>query len=178
MIKLEDVERGYARWAAKPHNAIWVRRIDGTPIANDICVNIFDELKSASLSPISADAVVEACAQIAYRVCAETRHVTLGDKARSEILALKGTFPAVDGWRTMDSAPDKGVFIGWDDRAGMRFVVVGDHFGEKRYYDADALEGGNYIRAHPTHWVRLTLPAAPSTQEPIRSALIDPEGGV
>ena len=63
MIKLEDVERGYARWAAKPHNAKWVRRIDGTPIANDICVNIFEELKSPS--PISADAVVEACAKVA-----------------------------------------------------------------------------------------------------------------
>ncbi len=44
-ITLEDVQRGYDRWAAKAHNAKWVRKIDGTPIANDIVVNIFDEVK-------------------------------------------------------------------------------------------------------------------------------------
>ncbi len=32
----------------------------------------------------------EACAQIAYRVCAETRHVTLGDKAAAEIRSRNG----------------------------------------------------------------------------------------
>lgn len=51
MIKLEDVQRGYERWAAKPHNAKWVRRIDGTPIANDIVVNIFEELKDLAPPP-------------------------------------------------------------------------------------------------------------------------------
>lgn len=44
-IKLEDVQRGYDTWAAKPHNAKWVRKIDGTPIANDIPVTIFDALR-------------------------------------------------------------------------------------------------------------------------------------
>lgn len=44
-VTLADVQRGYNRWAAKPHNAKWVRKIDGTPIANDLVVNIFDELK-------------------------------------------------------------------------------------------------------------------------------------
>ena len=48
MIKLEDVQRGYERWAAKPHNAKWVRRLDGTPIANDIVVNIFEALKESA----------------------------------------------------------------------------------------------------------------------------------
>lgn len=33
---------------------------------------------------------LEEAARIAYAVCAETRHVTLGDKARDRILALKG----------------------------------------------------------------------------------------
>ncbi|WP_028732126.1 hypothetical protein [Rhizobium leguminosarum] len=44
-ISLNDVQRGYERWAAKPHNAKWVRKIDHTPIANDIVVNIFEALK-------------------------------------------------------------------------------------------------------------------------------------
>ncbi|TAU33346.1 hypothetical protein ELI20_21080 [Rhizobium ruizarguesonis] len=44
-ISLNDVQRGYDRWAAKPHNAKWVRKIDGTPIPNDIVVNIFEALK-------------------------------------------------------------------------------------------------------------------------------------
>ena len=45
MITLQDVQRGYDAWAAKSHNAKWVRKIDGTPIANDIVVNIFEALK-------------------------------------------------------------------------------------------------------------------------------------
>ncbi len=47
MITLQDVQRGYDAWAAKPHNAKWVKKIDGTPIANDIVVNIFEALKVA-----------------------------------------------------------------------------------------------------------------------------------
>ncbi|NLS03278.1 hypothetical protein HGP14_07825 [Rhizobium sp. P32RR-XVIII] len=35
MIRLEDVQRGYDAGATKRHNAEWVRKIDGTPIAND-----------------------------------------------------------------------------------------------------------------------------------------------
>lgn len=55
MIKLEDVQRGYDAWAAKPHNAKWVRKIDGTPIQNDIVVSIFDALKAiAPQAPVSA----------------------------------------------------------------------------------------------------------------------------
>jgi hypothetical protein len=50
-ITLNDIQRGYDRWAAKPHNAKWVRKIDGTPIANDIVVNIFEELKDRYLPP-------------------------------------------------------------------------------------------------------------------------------
>lgn len=145
----------------------------------------------ASPSPISADAVVEACAKVADDVAKEwasdaelwhkdgmlktaaisLHHSEAAEKVAAAIRALKGTFPALDGWRTMDSAPKDGGFLGWDQTAGMRFIMVGNHFGEKRYYDADALENGNYIRAHPTHWVRLTPPA-------VRSSLVDPEGGV
>ena len=39
-----DVARdGYNAWAAKPHNAKWVRKIDGTPIPNDLPVCIANE---------------------------------------------------------------------------------------------------------------------------------------
>ena len=33
-------EEGFEAWAAKEHNKKWVRRIDGTPIRNDLTVNI------------------------------------------------------------------------------------------------------------------------------------------
>jgi hypothetical protein len=33
-------EHGFDAWAAKAHNAKWVRLIDGTPIKNDLLVNI------------------------------------------------------------------------------------------------------------------------------------------
>jgi hypothetical protein len=40
-------EQGLARWKAKPHNAKWWRRIDGTPIPNDLLVNIAEEIANA-----------------------------------------------------------------------------------------------------------------------------------
>ena len=45
MINMFDVQRGYDAWAAKPHNAKWVRKIDGTPIANDIVATIWNTLR-------------------------------------------------------------------------------------------------------------------------------------
>lgn len=51
MISLIDVQRGYDDWAAQPHNKKWVKRLDGTPIANDIVVRIFDALKDAAPAP-------------------------------------------------------------------------------------------------------------------------------
>lgn len=37
---MQAAQRGYDEWAAKPHNAKWVRKIDGTPIPNDLVVCI------------------------------------------------------------------------------------------------------------------------------------------
>lgn len=45
MISYFDIQRGYDAWAAKPHNAKWVRKIDGTPIANDIVVCIWEVIR-------------------------------------------------------------------------------------------------------------------------------------
>jgi hypothetical protein len=59
-IRLDDVQRGYDAWAAKPHNSKWVRKIDGTPIANDIVVNIFEALKDATLSAALSQPEVKA----------------------------------------------------------------------------------------------------------------------
>lgn len=41
------VEAGYQAWAEKPHNARWSRRIAGTPIPNDLKVNIAETLARA-----------------------------------------------------------------------------------------------------------------------------------
>ena len=38
------VEQGWDTWAAKEHNKKWVRRIDGTPIRNDLSVNIIEAI--------------------------------------------------------------------------------------------------------------------------------------
>jgi hypothetical protein len=34
------VHKGFQQWAEKPHNKKWVKRLEGTPIANDLLVNI------------------------------------------------------------------------------------------------------------------------------------------
>jgi hypothetical protein len=45
---LQIAQAGYDAWAAKPHNKKWVRRIDGTPIPNDLLVNIAEAFRAAS----------------------------------------------------------------------------------------------------------------------------------
>ena len=74
-IKLDDVQRGYDAWAAKPHNAKWVRKIDGTPIPNDIVVNIFNTLRDLETAPAPPTqmGVVEKCAKIADRFAANNK---------------------------------------------------------------------------------------------------------
>lgn len=44
MRAMDIVEAGYAAWAAKDHNKKWVGRIDGTPIKNDLLVNIAEAI--------------------------------------------------------------------------------------------------------------------------------------
>jgi hypothetical protein len=47
-------QSGFDAWAAKPHNAKWFRRIDGTPIPNDLVVCIaqaFSEARALSAAP-------------------------------------------------------------------------------------------------------------------------------
>lgn len=72
---------------------------------------LWDVLSLQSLSPIADDHIagagklirdgrlagIEEAARVAYRVCAETRHVTLGDKVSEAILALKSSPPAEGG---------------------------------------------------------------------------------
>lgn len=51
---LETATHGLETWRAKPHNARWWRRIDGTPIPNDLLVNIaeaFVSLRAATANP-------------------------------------------------------------------------------------------------------------------------------
>ncbi len=43
-VALDAAEAGLAAWREKPHNAKWWRRIDGTPIPNDLLVNIASAL--------------------------------------------------------------------------------------------------------------------------------------
>src|SRR6266581_512039 len=44
------VERGFDMWKDKPHNAKWFNRIDGTPIPNDLKVNIAEAICGACLN--------------------------------------------------------------------------------------------------------------------------------
>lgn len=44
------VEEGFEAWAAKEHNRKWLRRIDGTPIRNDLSVCIATEIMRECIS--------------------------------------------------------------------------------------------------------------------------------
>ena len=47
---LSFAEKGFNAWAAKDHNRKWVRKIDGTPIKNDLLVNIATAIAEAHVT--------------------------------------------------------------------------------------------------------------------------------
>lgn len=47
MEAIDLVEKGLKTWAEKEHNRKWWRRIDGTPIPNDLCVVIAETIVAA-----------------------------------------------------------------------------------------------------------------------------------
>ena len=44
---MDIVERGFIAWKDKPHNKKWFKHIDGTPIPNDLAVNIAEAIVAA-----------------------------------------------------------------------------------------------------------------------------------
>ena len=48
---LAIAEKGFEAWAAKDHNRKWVRKIDGTPIKNDLLVDIATAFAEAHVQP-------------------------------------------------------------------------------------------------------------------------------
>lgn len=48
------VDAGWNNWASKDHNGKWVRKIDGTPIQNDLKVNIAEAVAALAM-PVSTD---------------------------------------------------------------------------------------------------------------------------
>lgn len=98
-ITMEAVQRGYDAWAAKPHNTKWVRKIDGTPIANDIVATIFNSLREdeedrreqtlATVAapdngaPLEVLAAVHACAKAWVPEARIIGNVRAGDIARA-----------------------------------------------------------------------------------------------
>lgn len=61
-------------------------------------------------------------------------------------------------WQPIETAPEKGCFLVWQEKGGIGIACVGWHFGEKRFYDGDGLDSGNYVRWHPSHWMPLPKP--------------------
>jgi hypothetical protein len=41
---LTAASRGYTMWAMKPHNKRWAKKLDGTPIPNDLLVCVCQEI--------------------------------------------------------------------------------------------------------------------------------------
>ncbi len=52
---MDAIESGFKTWREKPHNERWWRKIDGTPIPNDLSVNIAEAICSATKSAAATD---------------------------------------------------------------------------------------------------------------------------
>ena len=75
---LEACKRGLETWSSKPHNAKWWRRIDGTPIPNDLLVNIAEIIaQTANADRAERDAALSELAKL--RAEAEWRPIESAD---------------------------------------------------------------------------------------------------
>jgi len=66
---LEIAQSGFDVWAAKPHNKKWFRRVDGTPIPNDLVVCIAQAFSEASALASVAPSGAEPVAKKRYCQC-------------------------------------------------------------------------------------------------------------
>ncbi|NTF17429.1 hypothetical protein G6L37_03255 [Agrobacterium rubi] len=71
-------------------------------------------------------------------------------------------------WKPVSELPSEGVFIGWNE--GCDFFYVGHHDGERRCYSLDALiNGSNFVRVHPTHFMPMPKPPGGAWDESVES---------
>src|SRR5258708_15624819 len=52
---MDLARKGFIVWSAKSHNAKWVRKIEGTPIANDLIVCIAEAFAKDEAPPLPDD---------------------------------------------------------------------------------------------------------------------------
>lgn len=66
-------DQGFEAWAAKDHNAKWVRRIQGTPIRTDLLVNIALVLveDSKRRADLDRDVATIKCSWCGGNLCAD-----------------------------------------------------------------------------------------------------------
>ena len=60
-------EKGFDAWAAKPHNRKWFRKIDGTPIKNDLLVNIATAFAEALIAAPANPAPIAELEPVAWQ---------------------------------------------------------------------------------------------------------------
>ncbi|MDR3464204.1 MAG: hypothetical protein P4L76_18020 [Beijerinckiaceae bacterium] len=79
---LEACKRGLEAWRDEPHNAKWWRRIDGTPIPNDLLVNIAEIIvQTANADRAERDAALSELAKLrgALTPSADTKAEYIGE---------------------------------------------------------------------------------------------------
>ena len=84
MQAMDIVEEGFRIWRGKEHNAKWWKRIDGTPIPNDLAVNIAEAMCRSSAARIEA---LEAALQI---IAADYPYIKIMLPARAALMQHPG----------------------------------------------------------------------------------------
>ena len=56
---IQVAQRGFQKWAEQPHNKRWFRKIDGTPIPNDVTVTIAMEFVNELSAQKRSDGIRE-----------------------------------------------------------------------------------------------------------------------
>lgn len=111
---IEIAQRGFENWKAKPHNARWFRKIDGTPIPNDLTICI-------------GEAFAEPLRSLSLRVEAEKRAREEVERELSEERLWSSRYCVEDyevrnaiGERFCLVPPDGGDVKTWEAAAEMR----------------------------------------------------------
>lgn len=106
-------KRGFDRWSTKEHNQRWWRKIDGTPIPNDLLVNIAAQFSEELINPVALELLARLRVVEAERDAAIARTVRLADALTTFAWPPAYVFDKPDTKFVLTPMPDGWIGGGW-----------------------------------------------------------------
>lgn len=166
---IDVAQAGFEAWKAKPHNARWFRKIDGTPIPNDLTICIgqaFADDRAVLLARIErgeGERLTDLYDIARLNMARDAAEQSLSS-ARAE--GWKAGRDAAANWQPIATAPKDGPLILCSTplRGGEHSCETWSPkaLADELKRDAEGFyDKSPHLRSIPTHW--MPLPANPAT---------------